>query len=99
MEHISLLYIRSGINKHTRKSGNFQVLHTAGIEPFTKFLEAVKFYNQLQGEASFWDVTEKAKLLEAKVELDRKIVNVLSETASISGNPYKFFRESELGVL
>jgi hypothetical protein len=54
----------------SRKNGNFLVYFKNGSQQFTRLTQAVHFYNQLMDESSLWDITEKARLLEAKIETD-----------------------------
>ena len=89
MEHISLLVIRSGINNYFRAKGKFEVLFTNGVKNFDKLSDAVKFYNELHTESSIWDITVKAKLLEAKVELDKNKLEGFEPVISLNKKIYE----------
>ena len=52
--------------KPTNYVGKFTVIHKAGINKFPIFDLALKFYNDIEGEATVWDVTNGYELLKFK---------------------------------
>jgi hypothetical protein len=60
----------AGIINTWNDHGKFLVKYSGGKKIFSDYYEAVKFYNELDEPASFWDKTKGDILLERKAEMD-----------------------------
>ena len=55
-----------GVRSHHRSIGTFEVRHGSNSTNFNILEEAYAFFQQLNEEATLWDLTDVAELLESK---------------------------------